>query len=108
MSDSPPPILHWRTPTGEEVDFVIEAGGRLRPIEVQGADRSCPAGARHLHSFRAEYPDRSLPGVLLYTGEETYWLTDDVLAVPWWRVVEGEVPKHRAQTRCRFPVPVIL
>ncbi|HEX6938253.1 MAG TPA: ATP-binding protein [Longimicrobiales bacterium] len=84
---APPAILYWRTTTGEEVDFVIEAGGRLLPIEVKAADRVRPADAWHLQSFRAEYPDRSLPGVLLYTGEETYWLTDDVLAVPWWRVV---------------------
>ena len=83
----PPTILYWRTTTGEEVDFVIEAGGRLLPIEVKAADRVRPADAQHLHSFRTEYPDRSLPGVLLYTGEETYWLTDDALAVPWWRVV---------------------
>ncbi|HEY8481492.1 MAG TPA: DUF4143 domain-containing protein [Spirillospora sp.] len=83
----PPAILYWRTTTGEEVDFVIEAGGRLLPIEVKAADRVRPADARHLQSFRAEYPDRSLPGVLLYTGEETYWLTDDALAVPWWRVI---------------------
>ena len=83
----PPTILYWRTTTGAEVDFVIEAGARLLPIEVKAAVSVRPADARHLHSFRAEYPDRSLPGVLLYTGEETYWLTDEVLAVPWWRVV---------------------
>jgi len=26
---------YWRTSVGEEVDFVIEAGGRLLPIEVK-------------------------------------------------------------------------
>ena len=83
----PPTILYWRTTTGEEVDFVIEAGAHLLPIEVKATASVRPADARHLHSFRAEYPDRSLPGVLLYTGEETYWLTDEALAVPWWRVV---------------------
>lgn len=82
-----PTILYWRTTTGEEVDFVIEAGRHLLPIEVKAAPRVRPADARHLRTFRAEYPDRALPGLLIYTGEETYWLTEDVLAVPWWRVV---------------------
>ena len=66
---------------------MIEAGRHLLPIEVKATPRVRPADARHLQSFRAEYPDRALPGLLIYTGEETYWLTEGVLAVPWWRVV---------------------
>jgi predicted AAA+ superfamily ATPase len=31
-------VLYWRTATGEEVDLVIEAGGRLLPIELGGRD----------------------------------------------------------------------
>ena len=62
-------------------------GGRLLPVEVKAAERVRPADARHIQSFRAEYPERSLLGLLLYTGNETYWLMDEVLAVPWWRVV---------------------
>ena len=32
-------ILYWRTTTGEEVDFVIEAGGRVLPIEIKATGR---------------------------------------------------------------------
>jgi hypothetical protein len=39
----------WRTAIGEEVGFVIEAGGRLVPIEVKAmgppAPRQCDAPA---------------------------------------------------------------
>jgi len=57
------------------------------PIDVKTSEPVRPAEARHVQSFRAAYPDHSLPWVLLYTGEETYWVTDEVLVVPWWRVV---------------------
>jgi len=62
----PPPILYWRTTTREEVDFVIEAGGRLLPIEVEAPERVRPANARRFRPFRTEYSDRSCsaPGSL--------------------------------------------
>ena len=30
---------YWRTAIGEEVDFVIETGGRLLPVEVKASAR---------------------------------------------------------------------
>ena len=80
-------VLHWRTSIGEEVDFVIEVGGRLLPIEVKATKRPRLRDARHLRTFRAEYGDRSRPGLLLHGGTITDWFTPDVLATPWWRVI---------------------
>ena len=34
-----------------------------------------------------EYPDLAPGGVVLYDGEDVFWLADRVLAVPWGRVV---------------------
>jgi hypothetical protein len=34
-----------------------------------------------------EYGKRAIGGLLLYTGAETIWLSEGVLAAPWWRVV---------------------
>lgn len=45
------------TTTGEGVDFVIETGGRLLPIEVKATARSRLADCAGLRSFRAEYGD---------------------------------------------------
>jgi hypothetical protein len=83
----PPTVLYWRTATGEEVDLVIEWRGRLLPIEVKASSGVRPKDARHLVTFRKEYPDRSGAGLLLYDGEEVFWLDEGVLAVPWWRVI---------------------
>jgi predicted AAA+ superfamily ATPase len=79
-------ILFWRTSSGEEVDFVIEAAGQLLPIEVKAASRARLSDASSLRTFRTEYPEKARAGLLLYTGEEMTWLTRDVLAVPWWAV----------------------
>ena len=80
-------IGYWRTASGEEVDLVIETGGRLLPIEVKAAARARLADAAHLRSFRAEYGKMARAGLLLHTGSTIEWLAPDVLAVPWWRVL---------------------
>lgn len=80
-------VLYWRTHLGEEVDFVIEAGDRLLPIEVKAAPRVGHAEARHLRTFREQYGESVHGSLLLHTGTEVFWAADKVLAVPWWRVV---------------------
>ena len=78
---------YWRTSIGEEVDFVIEAAGKLLPIEVKSTARPRLADAAHLRTFRAEYGKKARTGLLLHTGAAIEWLTPDVLAAPWWRVL---------------------
>lgn len=80
-------ILHWRTTSGEEVDFVIETSGSLIPIEVKATARPTVGDARHIRSFRREYADLSRPGLVLHTGTAIEWLSADALALPWWRLV---------------------
>ncbi len=80
-------ILFWRTTKGAEVDFVIDTGRRLLPVEVKAAANVHPGDVRHVHTFLDEYSDIAQFGIILYDGEETFWLTDRVLAAPWWRVV---------------------
>lgn len=80
-------ILYWRTATGEEVDFVLEIGRALVPIEVTATPRPRLADARHLRSFRDEYKGRARPALLLHTGDRVEWLAPGILAAPWWRVL---------------------
>ena len=82
-----PEVLYWRTTTDLEVDFVIEAAGRLLPVEVKAAASPGYSDTRNLRAFREEYPDRFIGGLLLHGGAETRWLSDRILAVPWWRVL---------------------
>jgi len=80
-------LAYWRTTIGEEVDFVIEAGGKLLPIEVKATAKPRLADCAHLRTFRQEYGRKARAGLLLHNGRTVEWLTPDVLAVPWWRVV---------------------
>jgi len=80
-------VAYWRTAEGQEVDFVVEAGDHLLPIEVKASATPRLGDASHLRTFRAEYGDRTRAGLLLHTGDAIEWLTPDVLAVPWWSVI---------------------
>src|SRR5882757_3963972 len=77
----------WRTAIGEEVDFVIETGGKLLPIEVKSTARPRLRDATHLHTFRAEYGKKARAGLLVHTGTSIEWLAPDILAVPWWKIL---------------------
>jgi hypothetical protein len=52
-------LYYWRTTTGEEMDLVIDR--------------------------RSEW--RARLGLLLHDGDTLEWLTPDVLAAAWWRVL---------------------
>jgi hypothetical protein len=80
---SPRPEVHyWRTRQGREVDFVIESGRRLLPIEVKAAREVKVSDAAPVEAFLNERP-RSAPfGVVLYSGGEARPVTARVLAVP--------------------------
>ncbi|HEX9730272.1 MAG TPA: ATP-binding protein [Gemmatimonadales bacterium] len=82
-----PEVLYWRTVNQEEVDFVIEAGRKLLPIEVKATERPSSRDARHLLTFRGEYGKAVVGGLVLHTGDGVYWLAKGVLAAPWWRVL---------------------
>ena len=77
-------IFYWRTAIGEEVDFVIEAGGRLLPIEIKSTGRPRLRDAANLRIFLAEYGETARAGLLLHTGETLEWIAPNVLAMPWW------------------------
>ena len=80
-------VLHWRTTTGEEVDFVIEVDGAVLPIEVKATRRPRLGDTAGLRAFRAEYHRTTRAGLLLHGGDSVEWITPGVLAAPWWRVV---------------------
>lgn len=86
VDDRRPTILHWRTASGAEVDFVIELPQWLLPVEVKATRRPTHSDARHLRSFMGDHP-AAVAGLLLHGGDELTWLDRGVLAAPWWRVL---------------------
>ena len=82
-----PEVLFWRTTTELEVDFVIESDDRLLPIEVKATTSPGYADTRGLRAFRQEYTDKFIGGLLLHGGGRTQWMSERILAVPWWQVL---------------------
>ncbi|MCA9787809.1 MAG: ATP-binding protein [Candidatus Cloacimonetes bacterium] len=80
-------LFYWRTTTGDEVDFVIESGSRLLPIEIKSGTTPRVSDTKNLQTFRKEYEGEARTGLLIHTGEMLDWLTPGVLAVPWWRLL---------------------
>ena len=56
-------------------------------IEVQAATSPHPSDSRGLRAFREEYRDQFVGGLLLHGGSQTQWMSHEILAVPWWRVL---------------------
>jgi predicted AAA+ superfamily ATPase len=79
-------ICYWRTASGEEVDFVVDTGSAVLPIEVKATTRPGLADIRHLQSFRAEVGRQARVGLLLHAGDTLEWMAPGILAAPWWRV----------------------
>jgi uncharacterized protein len=88
-SDAPgrPSVLHWRTSSGLEVDFVVERGTRLLPVEIKAASRVRRDDGRGLRAFLDDYPEQAPGGLLLYDGDEVLFIAPGILAAPWYMVI---------------------
>lgn len=81
-----PEVCYWRTAGQHEVDFVIDTGTRLLPIEVKSGREVTFKDARGLVAFRTEYGPKAPGGIIAYDGTETVWVAENILAVPWWHL----------------------
>lgn len=52
----PPRLYHWRTVSGNEVDFVFEAGGRVHGMECKLTSSPRPGQVKSLERFMALLP----------------------------------------------------
>jgi predicted AAA+ superfamily ATPase len=77
-----PQVMYWRTAPGEEVDFVVETGRRLLPIEVKSATRVGARDVRHLSVFLDEYGARAPFGIVVYPGDELRLVAPRIVAAP--------------------------
>lgn len=64
-----PQVYFWRTAAGAEVDFVVDVGRELIPIEVKTTATPRPAMTRGIRGFRNDLGDRCGPGFLIHAGQ---------------------------------------
>lgn len=76
-------VHHWRTQSGQEVDFVVERNQRLVPVELKTATCIGDRDARHLRAFLQGH-DAGIRGILLSADDAIRELRGGVVAAPWW------------------------
>lgn len=77
-----PRIHYWRTTTGREVDFVLEHGRTLLPIEIKMTSSPSFKDTEGIRLFMEEYPEAQV-GLLIHTGNKAGYLSQKIVAVPW-------------------------
>lgn len=76
-------VHYLRTRDGAEIDFIVEHGGRLVPVEVKWTERPGQADVRHLKTFLAEHPKQATHGFVVCRCPRALALADNITAIPW-------------------------
>ncbi len=77
-----PPLYHWRTADGHEVDFIVELGDRLVPIEAKltaTPNRRHASGVLRLQQLLG---NRARPGFVACLVDRPFPLDEHVWAIP--------------------------
>jgi predicted AAA+ superfamily ATPase len=78
-----PQVYFWRTTAGTEVDIVVEAGGKLVPIEVKLSATPRPAMASVIKTFHKDFGDKAMQGYVVHPGDIRIPLGPGVTALPF-------------------------
>jgi predicted AAA+ superfamily ATPase len=76
-------LHHYRTHSGDEVDFLLEdASGRIAAIEVKASRSVSTSDVAPIRKLSAELGERFVRGVVLYAGREVVPFARNVHALP--------------------------
>lgn len=75
-------LFYWRMRSGQEVDFVLQYGQSILPIEVKVTTKPGFDDASHIKLFMDHYQNAQA-GLVITCGQEVKWLGSKVMAVPW-------------------------
>lgn len=78
-----PQVYFWRTMAGTEVDFVIETGAGLIPIEVKLSATPRPSMGSAIRTFQVDMGSAAMPGYVVHPGDIRLPLGPGVTALPF-------------------------
>ena len=84
-----PQRFHWRTHGQQEVNLVLESGGRVIGIEVKASSSVSSEDFKGLKALAIEAKHRFARGVVLYCGGEMLPFGENMVAMPvsaLWRI----------------------
>lgn len=77
-------IYSWRTADKAEVDIILEANGKILPIEIKYSETISRGNTSGINAFLEDNPACS-KGYIIYPGKELVQLSPQVAALPdWW------------------------
>lgn len=79
-------IFHWRTLSGQEVDWVVVQGSRRIGVEVKATRNPGERGAKHLQALLSKVRDVT-GGLLLTCDPEIRVWSSRVVGAPWWLMI---------------------
>jgi predicted AAA+ superfamily ATPase len=79
-------LTYLRTKGGLEIDFIIERGNSVTPIEVKWTESPSRDDARHLIAFLDEQGPRARHGYVVCRCPRPQQVERRVTAVPWWAI----------------------
>ena len=74
-------FYYWRTSSGVEVDFIAYGKCALYAFEIKHNQNITPKMLNGLRHFKQDYPIAQL--YILYLGQETLYLADGIIALPF-------------------------
>jgi predicted AAA+ superfamily ATPase len=77
-------LFYLRSKTGAEIDFIVEQGAMLVPIEVKWTENPSLQEARHMLSFIDEFPRRAKQGFIVCRCPRPLMLHEKITAIPWF------------------------
>lgn len=78
-----PAIFFWRISAGNEVDFIIESGSEVIPLEAKLGATARPEMAKGILTFLSSFSGKARRGVVLYGGDDILPLAPCVNAIPF-------------------------
>ncbi len=78
-----PQVYFWRTMAGTEVDFVVETGAGLIPIEVKMSATPRSAMGDAIRTFQGDMKSAAMPGYVVHPGDIRLPLGPGVTALPF-------------------------
>jgi predicted AAA+ superfamily ATPase len=76
-------LYFWRTHAGQELDFLLEFGGKLVAIEVKWSSRVEGSVLSSLERCHDDLKGKLLSSVILYGGTEVVPLSPKIIAIPF-------------------------
>ncbi len=78
-----PPLYFWRDRTGHEIDFILDLGVKLIPVEAKSGETVAKDQLKNLFYYLGLKGNPAQRGVLVYGGEKSYF-RENILLRPWF------------------------